>query len=103
MQPLGENLVESVEQAQAANPITSKPSDTTPLESIKGGSTALSSSYLTPSATLVHIHSVQKLEAQKASLMHHIQPWMHRSIAEVEERLERKMVQHTERKIVDVH
>ena len=28
---------------------------------------------------------------------------MHRSIAEAEERLERRMVQHTERKIIEVH
>ena len=38
-----------------------------------------------------------------ATLLHHIQPWMRRSIAEVKERLERKMAQHTERKIAEVH
>ena len=38
-----------------------------------------------------------------ATLLHLIQPWMQRSIIEVEERLEQKMVQHTERKIVEVH
>ena len=38
-----------------------------------------------------------------ATLLHHIQSWMQRSITEAEERLERKMVQHTERKIVEVH
>ena len=38
-----------------------------------------------------------------ATLLHHIQPWMQRSIAEVEERLDRKMVHHTERKISEVH
>ena len=38
-----------------------------------------------------------------ATLLHHIQPWMQRSIAEAEERLERRMVQHTEGKIVEVH
>ena len=38
-----------------------------------------------------------------ATLMHHIQPLMQRSIAEAEERLERRMVQHTERKIAEVH
>ena len=37
-----------------------------------------------------------------ATLLHHIQPWMQRSIAEAEERLERRMVQHTERKIAEV-
>ena len=38
-----------------------------------------------------------------ATLLHHIQPWMQRSIVEAEERLERRMVQHTERKIAEVH
>ena len=38
-----------------------------------------------------------------ATLLHHIQPWMKRFIAEAEERLERRMVKHTERKIAEVH
>ena len=38
-----------------------------------------------------------------AKLLHHIQPWMQRSIAEVEEILEWRMVQHTELKISGVH
>ena len=37
------------------------------------------------------------------TLLHHIQPWMQRSIAEAEEHLERRMVQHTEGKIAEVH
>ena len=38
-----------------------------------------------------------------ATLLHHIQPWMQRSITESEERLERKMMQFTERKIAEVN
>ena len=38
-----------------------------------------------------------------ATLLHHIQPWMQNSITESEERLKRKMVQYTERKIAEVH
>ena len=38
-----------------------------------------------------------------ATLLHHIQPWMQKSITDLEERLERKMVQFTERKIADVN
>ena len=38
-----------------------------------------------------------------ATLLHHIHPWMQRSIVEAEERLDQKMVQHTERKIAEVH
>ena len=37
-----------------------------------------------------------------ATILHHIQPWMQRSITKAEERLERRMVQHTERKIAEV-
>ena len=46
---------------------------------------------------------VDKLEAHMATLLHHIQPWMQRFITEVEERLEWRMVQHTDRKIAEVH
>ena len=38
-----------------------------------------------------------------ATLLHHILPWMQRSIDEAEERLERTMAQHTEPKISEVH
>ena len=38
-----------------------------------------------------------------ATLLQHIQPWMQKSITESEEHLERKMVQFTERKIVEVN
>ena len=38
-----------------------------------------------------------------ATLLHHIQPWMQKSITESEERLERKMVKYTERKIAEVN
>ena len=37
------------------------------------------------------------------TLLHHIQPWMQRSITESEERLERKMMKFTERKIAEVN
>ena len=38
-----------------------------------------------------------------ATLLHHIQPWMQKSITESEARLERKMQQFTERKISEVN
>ena len=38
-----------------------------------------------------------------ATFLHHIQPRMQRSIVEAEERMERKMVKHTKRKIAEVH
>ena len=43
------------------------------------------------------------MEAQVATLLHHIQPWMQKSIIESEERLEQKMVEYTEQKIVEVN
>ena len=56
-----------------------------------------------PSATLVLIARVQKLDAQMATLLHHIQPLMQKSIAEVEDRIEKKVAQQKERKIQAVH
>ena len=38
-----------------------------------------------------------------ATLLHHIQPWMQKSITESEARLEMKMHQFTERKIAEVN
>ena len=38
-----------------------------------------------------------------ATLLHHIQSWMQKSITELEERLEQKIIQYTERKIAEVH
>ena len=61
---LGDNLEAMVEQAQTANPATSEPTDTTPVDSISGGSTTPSSSCSTTFATLVPIARVQKLDAK---------------------------------------
>ena len=88
--PLGDNLADTVAQARTATQAAS--TDTTPVESIPSSSTAPSSSRSAPLPTLVPLARVQKLEAQMATLLHHIQPWMQRSITEVEERFERKMV-----------
>ena len=38
-----------------------------------------------------------------ATILHHIHPWMQRSIAEAEERLVRNMDQHTKWKIAEVY
>ena len=87
--PLADDLVDSVAQARTA---TQASTDTTPVESIPGSSTF-------PLPTPAPLARVQKLEAQMATLLHHIQPWMQKFITESEERLERKMQQFTERKI----
>ena len=100
---LGENLADTIALSRTAMQATSATIDTTPFESIPGSSTAPRSSRTNLSRALVPLARVQKLEAQMATLLHHIQRWMQRSIAEAEERLERKMAQHTERKIAEVH
>ena len=55
---LGENLEAMVEQDQGANPDTSEPTNTTPIESIPSGSTAPSSSRFIPSSTLIPLAMV---------------------------------------------
>ena len=60
VKPLGDNLAATVEQAQKSNPCTLEPTNTTPVESILGGSTALRSSRSIPYATLVPLARVGK-------------------------------------------
>ena len=88
--PLGDDLDDTVAQASTATQAAS--TDTTPVESIPGSSTAPRSSRLSPFPALVTLARVQKLEAQITTLLHHIQPLMQRSINEAKERLKRKMV-----------
>ncbi|TMX01174.1 hypothetical protein EJD97_025003 [Solanum chilense] len=99
--PLAYDLADTVAQARTAMQKVS--TDTTPIESIPGSRTAPSSSRTAPLPALVPLARVQKLEVQMATLLHHIQSWMQRSITEAEKRLERKIVQHIERKIAEVH
>ena len=91
--PLADDLADTVALARTATQAAS--TNTTPIESIPDSSTALISSLTAPLPALVLLARVQKLEAQMATLLHYIQPWMQRSITEAEERLERKMVHHT--------
>ena len=74
MQPFGENMAAMINQAQGADQDTSDPTNTTPVESIPGTSTAPSSSLSTLYAALVPFARVQNLEAQMATLVHHIKP-----------------------------
>ena len=70
--PLGDNLADTVAQAHTATEAAS--TDTTLVESIPGSSTSPSSSLSAPFPALVPLARVQKLEAQIATLMHHIHP-----------------------------
>ena len=84
--PLLYNLADTVAQARTATQAAS--TDTTKIESIPGSSTSPSSSRSAHFPALVPLARVQKLEVQMAILLHHIQPWMQRSITEAEELLE---------------
>lgn len=46
--------------------------------------------------TLVSLAQVQKLETLLATLIHHIQPWMQKSIVEVEEHIEKWVAKQAE-------
>ena len=93
VQPLGENLADTVEKTSDDNQSILEPIGTTPVESIRDTSTAPSSSRSTTSATLVPIARIQKLEAYMDTLLHHIHPWMQKSIVEAEERIDKKIAQ----------
>ena len=74
MPPLADDLVDTLIQSRTATRAAS--TNTTLVESIPGSSTDPSSSRTAPLPALVPLVKVQKLEAQMATLMHHIQPWM---------------------------
>ena len=99
--PLGDNLDDTVVQPHTA--LQAASTDTIPVESIPGSSTAPSSSRSAHFPALVPLAKVLKLEVHMATLLHNIHPWMNRSIVEAKELLERRMVQQIERKIVEVH
>lgn len=75
------------------------------LEEFSTGTTLAPSSSRSspPLAAQGPIARVQKSEAQMATLLHHIQPLMQKSIVEDEDRIEKKVAQHTERKIQAAH
>ena len=93
--PLGNNLANTVAEARMATQAASNTIDTTPVKSIPSSSSASSSSRSTLFPTMVPLARVHKLEEQMDTLLHHIHPWMQRCIAEEEERLEWRMIQHT--------
>uniref|UniRef100_M1DZ10 Integrase core domain containing protein n=1 Tax=Solanum tuberosum TaxID=4113 RepID=M1DZ10_SOLTU len=103
--PLGTDLADTVGQAQGDDPIIQDHADTVPGSSSQAASVAPSSSRSTLQlgATVVLLARVQKLEAQMATLLHHIQPWMQKSIAESEARMERMMDGMMDRKVQAVN
>ncbi|XP_069142887.1 uncharacterized protein [Solanum lycopersicum] len=94
--PLADDLADTVAQARTA---TQASTNTTSVESIPSSSPAPSSSRTAPLPLPAPLARVQKLEAQMATLLHHIQPWMQKATTESEARIERKM----QRKSTEVH
>ena len=83
--PLGENLDDTLAHTRTAMRAASETTDTTPVESIPGSGTAPSSSRSALFPALIPLARVQKLEAQMATLLHHIHPWLQWSIVKAEE------------------
>ncbi|KAG5590166.1 hypothetical protein H5410_040680 [Solanum commersonii] len=89
--PLGTDLADTVGQAQGDDLSIPDHTNTIPGSSSQAASMAPSSS------------RVQKLEPQMATLLHHIQPWMQKLIAEFETRVESRMEGLMDRKIQAVN
>uniref|UniRef100_M1DRS9 Integrase core domain containing protein n=1 Tax=Solanum tuberosum TaxID=4113 RepID=M1DRS9_SOLTU len=79
--------------------------DDTPVSSSQAAIQAPSSSRITlPSgANVVPLARIQKLEAQMATLLHHIKPWIRKLIAESEERVVKRMEDKMDQKVQAVH
>uniref|UniRef100_M1APM8 Integrase core domain containing protein n=1 Tax=Solanum tuberosum TaxID=4113 RepID=M1APM8_SOLTU len=93
--PLGADLADTVGQAQGSDPIIPNHTDSIPTSSSQAASRAHSSSRSTPplGAVVVPLARVQKLEAQMATLLHHIQPWMQNLRADVDDILSTPIVE----------
>lgn len=93
LKSLNENMADMVYLAQGFDTATSKPIDTTPAYLAHAAYQAPSSSRSTPlSATLVPLARVMNFEAQMATLMHYIQPWMLNFIVEAKDWIEKRVV-----------
>ncbi|KAG5599608.1 hypothetical protein H5410_030978 [Solanum commersonii] len=91
--PLGADLADTVGKAQGGDPSIPDHNNTVPTSFFQATSMAPSSSRSIPQlgAVVVPLARLQKLEAQMATLLHHIQPWMQKSIVESEARIERRI------------
>uniref|UniRef100_M1DWY2 Integrase core domain containing protein n=1 Tax=Solanum tuberosum TaxID=4113 RepID=M1DWY2_SOLTU len=103
--PLGADLANTVGQAQGGDPSIPDHTATVLASSSQAASMAPSSSRSIPQlgAIVVPLARVQKLEAQMATLWHHIQPWMQKTIVEFEAKMERMMEGMMDRKVQAVN
>uniref|UniRef100_M1DYB0 Integrase core domain containing protein n=1 Tax=Solanum tuberosum TaxID=4113 RepID=M1DYB0_SOLTU len=93
--PLRVYLVVDVEQIQGDDPAPPAHINNAPGSPSQAASRSPSSSRATPpsGAVVVLLARVQKLEAQMATLLHHMKPWIQKSIVESEARMETMMGQ----------
>uniref|UniRef100_M1DCW0 Integrase core domain containing protein n=1 Tax=Solanum tuberosum TaxID=4113 RepID=M1DCW0_SOLTU len=80
--PMGADLVDVVEQMHGNDPAPPAQTDDVPASSSQSASQAPNSSRSTPplGPVVVPLARVQKLEAKMATLLHHVRPWMQKSI-----------------------
>lgn len=95
--PLSENLADTVELSQQDELVIPEDVDTTlAFFSHASSRRANSSRSMPPAVALVPLARVQKLEEQMATLLHYIQLWMQKPIAEAEEHIEKGVVKQVE-------
>uniref|UniRef100_M1DHZ2 Integrase core domain containing protein n=1 Tax=Solanum tuberosum TaxID=4113 RepID=M1DHZ2_SOLTU len=102
---LGTDLVDVVEQMQGDEPAPPAHTNDAPVSSSQAASQAPNSSKATPpsGANVIPLVRVHQLEAQMATVLHHIKPWMRKFIVEYEERVEKRMEAKTNQKVQAVH
>lgn len=84
------NFVDTIDLSQGADPNATNNTDPTPAFSshIARRDPTLSQ-FIPPSVALVPLSQFQMLESQMATLIHHIHPWMQKSIGETEINIEK--------------
>uniref|UniRef100_M1DIF6 Integrase core domain containing protein n=1 Tax=Solanum tuberosum TaxID=4113 RepID=M1DIF6_SOLTU len=103
--PMRADLVDVVEQMQGDD--TASPSHTDDVQASSSQATSQTpiSSKSTPplGGAIVPLVRVQNLEAQMATLLHHVRPWRQKSIAKFEARMERMIESMMDQKVQNVN
>lgn len=91
LQSLSENLAEKIKLDQGADLATFEPVYTSLAKCAYIDSRAPVSPATPLSVALVPLEQVEQLEAQMSTLLHHMQTLMQKSIAEAEDRIEKRV------------
>lgn len=101
---LGENLADTVELDQEADPSSPDHTDPTTSSYLHATNNAPNSSRSTPPiVSVIPLARVQNLEVQMTTLLHHIKTWMQNFIVEAEDPIEKRMAKQMEQQIQAVH